>query len=155
MCNNFTRQLKSASTSRICLLWTERSLKLNCRPFTMPIVSGCAKLCLVAFHLGHTLYGGSKVPCSFCHRTPFGGPFFQALRGTSWPGLAGSFVFRWLGVRSQEPQQELRFDTKLGDEFFTSQFEPFFLWFSLTWDPMGSKVSQHYFFEFLGFATKF
>ncbi len=27
----------------------------------MPIVSGCAKLRLVAFHLGHTPYGGSKV----------------------------------------------------------------------------------------------
>ncbi len=32
-------------------------------------------------------------------------------------GLAGSFVFRRLGVRGQEPRQELLFDTDLGDEY--------------------------------------
>ena len=39
----------------------------------------------------------------FCHRTPFGGPPFQALQGHFMNGVAGSFVFRLLGVRGQEP----------------------------------------------------
>ncbi len=57
----------------------------------MPIVSGC---CLDAFHLGHTPYGGSKVSCSFCHRTPFGGPLFQALHGHFMTGVGRVIRFQ-------------------------------------------------------------
>ena len=60
----------------------------------MPIVSGCAKLRLVAFHLGHPPYGGSKVPCSFCHRTAFGGPLFRALQGHFMTGVGQVIRFQ-------------------------------------------------------------
>ncbi len=85
------------------LHWLERSLKLNCGPITMPIVPGCSKLCLVAFHLGHPPYGGSKMPCRYLSLDTLWRSYFRPCRGTSWPGWPGHFVFRRLGVRAQKP----------------------------------------------------
>ncbi len=75
----------------------------------MPIVSGCSKLRLVAFHLGHTPYGGSKVPCRFLSSDTLWRSLFQALQVHFMTGVAGSFVFRRLGVRGQEPRHRVTF----------------------------------------------
>ena len=93
--------------SKTRLHWLERSLKLNYWPTTIPIVPGCSKLCLAAFHLGHTPYGGSNVPCRFLSLNTLWRSHFRPYRGTSWPGWLGHFVFRWLGVRGQEPRQRV------------------------------------------------
>ncbi len=73
----------------------------------MPIVCGCSKLRLAAFHLGHTHYGGSKVPCRFLSLDTLWRSHFRPYRGTSWPGWLGHFLFRRLGVRGQEPRHRV------------------------------------------------
>ncbi len=75
----------------------------------MPIVIGWSKLRLVAFHLGHTSYGGSKASCRclslgvLCRSRISG-----FTRGTSWPvvGRVISFFSR-LGIRGREPRQRV------------------------------------------------
>ncbi len=83
----------------------------------MPIVPGCSKLRLVAFHLGHTPSGGSKVPCRFLSsdilcRSLISG-FTGALHDQGWPGHSFSDGY-WSVARSHG--RELWFDTELGDE---------------------------------------
>ena len=104
--------------------------KLNCSPITMPIiVSSCSKLRLVAFHLGHTPYGGSKVPCRFLSSDTLCRSPFQALQGHFMTGVGQVIRFQtargpWLGATAKSygsvagsHGKELRFDTNLGDEY--------------------------------------
>ncbi len=104
-------------SSVYCRARLDLRLKLNYWPTTMPIVPGFSKLHLTAFHLGQTSYGGSKVPYRFLSLDTLWTSHFRSYRGISWPGWLSHFTFRRLGVPGQEPRQELRLDTDLGDEY--------------------------------------
>ncbi len=76
------------------LHWLERSLKLNCRPITMPIVPGCSKLALGRLSFGtqplQWLIGAMQI-------SVIGHPLevpFQALQGYFITSVAGSFRFQ-------------------------------------------------------------
>ncbi len=103
------------SKVRTRLHLVERSLKLKCRPLTMPIVPGCAKLCLVAFHWGHTPYGSSKVPCRFLSLGFLCRSLISGLTGALMTGADRVIRFQtarglWSGAHGSE----------LGDEYNTS-----------------------------------
>ncbi len=59
------RTARVHSSAETHLHHLKQSLKLEAWPVTMAIVFGCSKLRLASFHLGHTPYGDSKVPCTF------------------------------------------------------------------------------------------
>ncbi len=76
-------------------------------PITMAIVLGCSKPRLADFHLGHTPYGGSKVPCRFLSLDTLWRSHFRPYMEYSWPGWLGHFAFRRLGVSGLEPRHRV------------------------------------------------
>ncbi len=95
----------------------------------MPIVPGCSKLRLAAFltfHLGHTPYSGSKVPCRFLSLDTLWRTHFRPYRGTSWPGWLGQFVFRRLyGSVARSHGIELQFDISRWEYINSCEFMKF------------------------------